>query len=739
MNTFRFFGVSVLFLMLFSACKRIPSYQGIPEGAVYKLLERNLGQRAGEFRITIDKSYTNPEYVIVSSDSSGPVIKGNSISSVCMGIQNFLRKTGSGHYTFHSEKTNLPDQWPVMDPDTQYSFISYRWAGSAFHEGYESFYWDWDMWENHLDRLAMHGVNVLLLTTGIQGIWNQVFLEEGISRNDLNNYYTAANFLPFQRAGKFNHIGGPPPEGYFAHSMLLMKKIHQRANELEIQIVLPSFEGFVPLALKRKFPNANIQLIRVGSTPAEDTYWLDMRDPVFQRLQQSFWGKYREYTGLTPQFSFLQYFTHFPPLEKLWNTGQKLRNMGEALTELHNSSNAPAQKIIDISGFQSNPAFWTKENIRFFLQPLLSDQLIAIEMGDNPSNTDRWKKSYMPDIPFIKVVPVNEAGSNYPEYSPRKIMDLYRLSVAKGHNIIGWGTWVNGYHANHQNLFMAYELPWVDSITSLRFWQEQYCQFTYDSCTLELLLAERILRETRETTGYLRMNRHFGAYRHLIHKFPDLQWATYKPPELLIIQLRTALDYYLHNYLLNQENPTYREDLITMANAFLGTMTDKYLANTISAYLTNQDVKKDSLLDQVLQTAELMDDLLNHSKVHHINHMYSTIDNHTGLLNYKNFLKQTAIMALTNHPLHEESDLQARFYGGLNKLFYAMRWKGFFEWLDTQPTGMIRQNEADKWIKSIESEYRLNLLQYELQPIPAESLEGTIKKLRAYITNIDRQ
>jgi alpha-N-acetylglucosaminidase len=43
--------------------------------------------------------------------------------------------------------------------------------------------------------MAMNGVNIVYATTGMEAIFNQVFLQMGFNQSELNDYFTGPAFL----------------------------------------------------------------------------------------------------------------------------------------------------------------------------------------------------------------------------------------------------------------------------------------------------------------------------------------------------------------------------------------------------------------------------------------------------------------------------------------------------------------------------------------------------------------
>ncbi|KAJ0038291.1 hypothetical protein Pint_23962 [Pistacia integerrima] len=65
-------------------------------------------------------------------------------------------------------------------------------------------WWDWEKWEKEIDWMALQGINLPLAFTGQESIWQKVFMNFNISKEDLNDFFGGPSFLAWARMGNLH-------------------------------------------------------------------------------------------------------------------------------------------------------------------------------------------------------------------------------------------------------------------------------------------------------------------------------------------------------------------------------------------------------------------------------------------------------------------------------------------------------------------------------------------------------
>ncbi|THG00756.1 hypothetical protein TEA_025581 [Camellia sinensis var. sinensis] len=171
--------------------------------------------------------------------------------------------------------------------------VPWNYYQNVVTSSYSYVWWDWERWEKEIDWMALQGVNLPLAFTGQESIWQKVFTDFNIRKQDLNDFFGGPAFLAWARMGNLHGWGGPLSQNWLDQQLVLQKQILSRMIELGMTPVLPSFSGNVPGALKDIFPSANITRLGDWNTVDGDTRWcctflLDPSDPLFVEIGKAF-------------------------------------------------------------------------------------------------------------------------------------------------------------------------------------------------------------------------------------------------------------------------------------------------------------------------------------------------------------------------------------------------------------------------------------------------------------------
>ena len=62
-------------------------------------------------------------------------------------------------------------------------------------------FWDWKRWEQEIDWMALHGINMPLTLVAHEAIMARVYKKFGLSDEEINSYFVGPAHLPFSRMG----------------------------------------------------------------------------------------------------------------------------------------------------------------------------------------------------------------------------------------------------------------------------------------------------------------------------------------------------------------------------------------------------------------------------------------------------------------------------------------------------------------------------------------------------------
>ncbi|UJR13452.1 hypothetical protein I4U23_000466 [Adineta vaga] len=128
-------------------------------------------------------------------------------------------------------------------------------------------------------RDRLDGINIVYATTGMEYIYNKVFLRMGFPQNELDSYFTDPAFLEF-RMDNLQQYGGPLSSSWHQSQFQLAKQIIHRMTDI-------AFTGFMPRTAPSRFPTAKFyrssDWVGFGCDESNLPY-LDPTDPFLQRV-----------------------------------------------------------------------------------------------------------------------------------------------------------------------------------------------------------------------------------------------------------------------------------------------------------------------------------------------------------------------------------------------------------------------------------------------------------------------
>lgn len=249
--------------------------------AVVDLINRIGGAGTSDkFQFELDPSlnYAN-EVFVISGDGSKVLIKGTTISAITTGIGWYLQNIASINIAWNSlnEKTVSGDAYadlsniPLNVPEeTHTSDAMYRYYLNTCAFGYSMTSWTWKRWQQEIDWMALHGINMPLQLVGMEEVWRKFLTMEDEEGNRKYGYDDASAkafvagpaFIAWwamnnlegwggtasgtKSGGTWEGAGGVQDDAWYVRQKTLAKQICDRQRELGMQPVIPGWSGMVP-------------------------------------------------------------------------------------------------------------------------------------------------------------------------------------------------------------------------------------------------------------------------------------------------------------------------------------------------------------------------------------------------------------------------------------------------------------------------------------------------------------
>lgn len=253
----------------------------INPAAVVALINRIGGDGTdAKFKFVLSPSLNSKSEVFVISSEDGKIlIKGTTISAITTGIGWYLQNIAHINIAWNSlnEKTvsgaAYADLSSIPVPtveERRTSDAMYRYYLNTCAFGYSMTSWTWERWQQEIDWMALHGINMPLQLVGMEEVWRSFLTMEdgngnrkyGYTDTEAKRFVAGPAFIAWwamnnlegwggtapgtKSGGTWDGAGGVQDDAWYARQKNLAKQICDRQRELGMQPVLPGWSGMVP-------------------------------------------------------------------------------------------------------------------------------------------------------------------------------------------------------------------------------------------------------------------------------------------------------------------------------------------------------------------------------------------------------------------------------------------------------------------------------------------------------------
>ena len=311
---------------------------------VDELLERIDKGASKKFKTELWKS--ERDFFELDQQGSKVVVRGNTWVNIASGINWYLKYHAGIHLTWNQMHAKLPAVLPPVTKKERYETdLTLRYAFNYCTFSYSMAFWDWKRWEQEIDWLALHGVNLPLAIVGEECVWRNMLIKLGYSEEEVGKFIAGPAFLAWWEMNNLEGWGGPLPLSWYQRQEKLQKQILKRMRQLGMHPVLPGYSGMVPHDAKE----------RLGLNVADAGLWNGFQrpanllptDPRFAEIAKLYFDE------LTRLYGRADYYSMDPFHESSDDASIDYAKAGEAMMQ--------AMKRIDpravwvIQGWTENP------------------------------------------------------------------------------------------------------------------------------------------------------------------------------------------------------------------------------------------------------------------------------------------------------------------------------------------------------------------------------------------------
>lgn len=568
---------------------------------VDRLLERIDKGASEKFKIEVVKSPI--DFFELDQAGDKVLVRGNNFVSIATGVNWYLKYYAGIHLCWNNMKAKLPEKLPLVKQKERHETnLHYRYDLNYCTYSYSMAFWDWERWEQEIDWMALHGVNLPLSITGMEVVWYNVLKQLGYEKEEINRFIAGSGFLAWWYMNNLEGWGGPNLDSWYEQQVVLQHKILNRMKEFGIEPVFPGYAGMLPADAGEK----------LGLNVADPGKWCGFRrpaflqptDPAFSRIAALY------YNEMTRLFGKARFYSIDPFHEGGNTTGVDLPKAGQTIMAAMKKANPEAVWVIQ--AWQANPR-------PAMVEGLEAGDMLVLDLSSE--NRPMWGD---PDSPWYREKGYKQHdwlycmllnyGGNIGLYG-RMDRVLNSFYAAKNHpngkTMRGVGITMEGIENNPVMYEMLLELPWRPEKISKDEWVEEYVFARYGSEDSQLKKAWKIMSETVYNCPEIREGTNESVF--CARPAEDIQsvssWGSsnlYYQPE----KLREAAEYMLKVADEYRGNNNFEYDLIDLVRQTLADRGNALQKEITAAYRKKDRAMFKKLSREFLDIILLQDQLL---------------------------------------------------------------------------------------------------------------------------------
>ena len=218
--------IGLLFLTL-------TSQAGTPINGLLERIDTNASRK-----FVIEYVKSDIDFFELDQKGKKVVIRGNNHVSIATGIHWYLKYYAGIHLTWNNMRAKLPDVLPAVTKKERHeTTLKHRYYLNYCTHSYSMAFWDWERWQQEIDWMALHGINLPLAITGTASVWRNVLIRLGYSTDEVNNFVAGPAFQAWWLMNNLEAWGGPNTANWYEQQEKLQKKILKRMREFGIEPV----------------------------------------------------------------------------------------------------------------------------------------------------------------------------------------------------------------------------------------------------------------------------------------------------------------------------------------------------------------------------------------------------------------------------------------------------------------------------------------------------------------------
>lgn len=603
-------------------------------------------------------------------------VNGSSGVAACRGFYDFVKSKGEGIASWSGNRLQCVGKWNDSDKRRIVSPFKHHYYFNVVTFGYTMPYWNWERWQQEIDWMALHGIDMPLALVANEAISARVWKKLGLTDDEIAAYFVGPAHFPWMRMGNISGIDGPLPQEWHDRQVELQHKILNRMRALGMKPVCPGFAGFVPKAMKRVFPD--IELVETSWCGGAFHNWmLSPQHPLFSRIGQMFIEEWEKEFGRNTYYivdSFNEMEIPFPPK----GTAERyslLADYGDKVYSSIKAGNPDAVWVMQGWMFGYQRHIWDYETLGALVSKVPNDKMLLLDLAEdynhlfwqNGANWDFYRGFYGKEWVY-SVIP-NMGGKSgltgdLEFYANGRLKAL--RSANKG-QLAGYGMAPEGIENNEVIYELVSDGGWTADPIELTQWLQNYSRCRYGQAVPEVMAFWQGMQQSV-----------YGSFT----DHPRYNWQ-FRPGTVRQGSIRANADFYRAIEHLSfavpqlKQSPLFVADLVEMTAQYVGGKIE-ILVQAIDLAYQQGNVERAAALEAEFEALMLGADRLLAS--HPILRMENWIAYARGAADtpaLKDYYERNArrIVTVWGPPV---DDYSARIWSGLLRDYYLPRWQQYF-------------------------------------------------------------
>jgi len=270
--------------------------------SVRAAFQRILGEEANRFSIELISKENQLDCFELESKNGGIIVRGSSPSAIGYALNWYITRYCHEQFSRAGKHFSLPQSLPVI-PEKVHITSPYerRYFYNYCTYSYTMSFWDWNRWEQEIDWLFLHGVNMPLAVVGMEAVWQNTLRRFNLPEEIISEFIPGPAYTAWWLMGNLEGWGGPVSQAWIDHQAVLQQQIVARMRELGMTPVFQGFYGMVPDALRKLCSQNKIYDggIWAGKNGFRRPAFLDPSDTLFTSMAAVFYKEQEKLYGQT--------------------------------------------------------------------------------------------------------------------------------------------------------------------------------------------------------------------------------------------------------------------------------------------------------------------------------------------------------------------------------------------------------------------------------------------------------